>query len=171
MARDEASPLMGAFHEHYDSLLGTLAGRLGDLHRASEVVHDTWLRLASLGRPASPVENPRAYVFRVASNIAIDLLRRERRLGAPLLGDGLTEDIRDEAPSPEAALQGRQRLHQLDAALAELPANVRRALLLARVDGLSHARIAAELGVSESMVAKYLARGLKYCRAAMDAEG
>ena len=103
MARDEASPLMGAFHEHYDSLLGTLAGRLGDLHRASEVVHDTWLRLASLGRPASPVENPRAYVFRVASNIAIDLLRRERRLGAPLLGDGLTEDIRDEAPSPEAA--------------------------------------------------------------------
>jgi len=169
MARDEVSPLMGAFHEHYDSLLGTLAGRLGDLHRASEVVHDTYLRLSS-NRPTAHIENPRAYVFRVATNIAIDLIRRERRFAAPMQGGGVPEDIRDEAPTPEAVLYSRQRLKQLDGALAELPANVRRALLLARVDGLSHACIAEELRVSESMVAKYLARGLRHCRDALGGE-
>ena len=42
-----------------------------------------------------------------------------------------------------------------------LPPNARRALLMSRIDGMTFAEIAAVLGVSESMVAKYIAQALR----------
>ena len=66
--------------------------------------------------------------------------------------------------SPERTLLARERLELLDEALAALPPNARRALLMSRVNHLTFARIAEELGVSESMVAKYIAQALRACR-------
>jgi RNA polymerase sigma factor (sigma-70 family) len=58
----------------------------------------------------------------------------------------------------------RERLRLLDETLTQLPPNVRRALLMSRVEELTFAQIAAELDVSESMVAKYIAQALRVCR-------
>ncbi|MBL28770.1 MAG: RNA polymerase subunit sigma [Rhodospirillaceae bacterium] len=164
MTRNETSLLVNVFEQNYDGLLRTLVVRLGDIHRAMDVVHDTYLRLVAASPETQEIRNPRAYVFRVAHNLAVDMLRREGRYVAETLHQAMDEGIEDEAPSPESALHGRERLRLLDDALAELPGNVREALLLSRVNGCSHAEIAERLGVSESMVAKYLAQGLRYCR-------
>ena len=56
------------------------------------------------------------------------------------------------------------QLALLDRALRQLPEKPRQALLLSRVEGLTHAAIARRLGVSESMIAKYLAQSLRHCR-------
>ena len=48
-------------------------------------------------------------------------------------------------------------------ALASLPAKVREALLLNRLDGLTYAQIAVKLGVSERMVKKYMAQAMLHC--------
>jgi transmembrane sensor len=63
-----------------------------------------------------------------------------------------------------AALLARERLQILDEALLQLSANARQALLLNRIEGLTQAQIAQRLGVSESMVAKYIGQALRHCR-------
>ena len=65
----------------------------------------------------------------------------------------------------------REQILLLDKALEKLPEKPRMALLMFRVDGLSHSEIAARLGVSNSMVAKYIVRALQHCRDELLREG
>ncbi len=113
---------------------------------------------------ALEVQNDRRFIFRVAGNLAIDTLRREQRQGATL-GDPLEHvEVVDPAPAPEAVLLAKERLEVLDQALQQLSDNARQALLLNRLEGLTQAQIAVRLGVSESMVAKYIGQALRHCR-------
>jgi len=166
MRRDTASILISSFQENYDHLVRFLTRRMGgDSQRAADIAQDTYLRLASSPPGDVPIDNPRAYIYRVAGNLAIDWLRREKRHNANAADTtGAAALVADPKPSPEATAMGREQLALLDCALDRLPENPRRALLMFRVDGLPHAEIARQLGVSESMVAKYIARALQQCR-------
>ncbi len=165
MERQDAPGLIAAFQELYDDLLRFLARRTGgDIERAADIAQDTYIRLAAIGPEAAAIGNRRAYIYRVAGNLAIDAMRREGRRAAWLTGGEPGEDVPDPAPSAERAAIGRDRLHQLEAALDALPPKARLALLMFRVDGLSHREIAGRLGVSESMVAKYIGQALRHCR-------
>jgi len=55
-----------------------------------------------------------------------------------------------------------QSLRQFHDAMAELPADCRRAFLMHGVDGLTYAEIADRLGISESMVYRHLTRAVKH---------
>lgn len=164
MRRRRLSSLIASFEAHYDELLRFLTRRTGSADRAADVAQHTYLRLALAPEPSSPIGDPRAYVFRVAGNLAIDTMRKEGRIAARTALADRAAALADPAPSPETALLARERLALLDEALAGLPAKARRALLMSRLDGLTFAQIAAELGVSESMVAKYIAQALRACR-------
>ena len=164
MGRRQRSNLIACFEGHYEELLRFLARRTGDAARAADIAQDTYVRLAAAPQPAGGVDNPRAYVFRVASNLAVDTLRKEGRIEARSTTIDGTETIADPLASPERTLLARERLGLLDEALSGLPPNARRALLMSRVNHLTFARIAEELGVSESMVAKYIAQALRACR-------
>ena len=96
--------------------------------------------------------------------LAIDALRREQRNAARHDDSDGTGEVACPAPAPEAALLARERLQILDEALLQLPSNARQALLLNRIEGLTQAQIAQRLGVSESMVAKYIGQALRHCR-------
>ncbi|TBV08825.1 sigma-70 family RNA polymerase sigma factor [Stutzerimonas kirkiae] len=164
MSRSDSADLLASFQEHYDDLLRFLARRLGDVECAADVAQDAYLRLARL-QPDLPIDEPRAFVFRVAGNLAIDHLRRVRRLASLHAEELEAADIHDPGSGPEDTLAAGQSLAQLDAALDQLPANARLALLLNRLEGLTHAQIAARLGVSESMVGKYIVQAMRHCRA------
>lgn len=164
MGRHDASGLIAAFREHYDDLLRFLARRTGDVERAADIAQDTYIRLAAIAPEAAGIENRRAYIYRVAGNLAIDTMRREGREAAWLTGEEPDEAIPDPMPSPERTAIGRDRLHRFEAALETLPPKARLALLMFRIDGLSHKEIAARLDVSESMVAKYIGQALRHCR-------
>ena len=160
----QPSGLFSSFQEHYADLLRFLVRRMGNAEQAADVAQDTYLRLVVTGDTPSDIRDPRAYLFRVAGNLAIDVLRRDARRAAVTGTDEEAESIPDPAPAPEGALLARERIRLLDSALRELPPNARQALLLSRMDSLTHAQIAARLGVSESMVAKYIAQALRHCR-------
>lgn len=165
------SRLLAGFQECYDDLLRFLTRRLGDSTQAVDVVQDTYIRLATLPDGDADIRDPRAFVFRVARNMAIDAARHHRWRGGFERDEAEGMAVAAAEPSPETRAMDRQSLDALDAALADLPAKARQALLLSRVDGLTHAQVAARLGVSESMVAKYLAQALKHCRLRLQALG
>lgn len=163
--------LLAGFQECYDDLLRFLTRRLGDPAQAVDVVQETYIRLANLPDGGAGIRDPRAFVFRVAHNMAIDSVRHHRWRGGFERNESEGWAVPDAEPSPEIRAMDRQSLAVLDAALTELPANARLALLMARVDGKTHRQIAAHLGVSESMVAKYLVQALKHCRLRLQSAG
>lgn len=150
----------------YQSELHLLAyRRLGDREAAADVVQDAFVRYACFVRTASvaAVDSPRFFLWRIVTNLVADMRRRNVRRGHHVSLDDVSDWHADPRPAPDRQLETRQDLRRLKAALAELPENCQRALLLNRLDGLTHAEIAERLGVSASMVSKYIMRALKHC--------
>ncbi|MFT8679432.1 RNA polymerase sigma factor [Gluconacetobacter sp.] len=160
--RGKRARLAGSFQRHYQDLLRFLFHRTGDMNDAADLAQDTWVRLSRVQDQA--IENDRAYIFRVAGNLVLDAHRRSVRRAGWFSDEEPDKGIVDHAPSQERLAIDRDHLTRLDAALLELPVKARLALMMLRVDGLSYAEIAARLGVSESMVGKYIMQAVRHCR-------
>tara|TARA_R110001592_G_scaffold81299_5_gene241398 strand:- start:7933 stop:8430 length:498 start_codon:yes stop_codon:yes gene_type:complete len=153
--------LIQAFRENERDLAQFLAARLKSAFAAQDLVQDLYLRVRGLDNP-SDVQNGRAYLFRMASNLAIDHLRRERRRAELLAeaGDFLTGGI--ETPTPEQTLIARDELARLDVALSQLPAMTRRIFHLSRIDGLPQREVADIVGLSPAAVFKHLRKAVDH---------
>jgi len=151
-----------------------LTRKLENPEDAAEIAQDAFLRIQSMAEPQQ-LDNARAFLFQVASNLAIDKLRRRtlhyRYLKAEknMSADGEPVDINAIAASPEQILHARQKLDAIYAAVDELPFKVKQAFLLHRKSGLSYGDIAREMGVSVSSIEKYILQALKHCRARLAA--
>ncbi|WP_220813551.1 RNA polymerase sigma factor [Pseudomonas paralcaligenes] len=139
--------------------------RLGDREAAADLAQDTFLRYAGLdhGSRREAIANPRFFLLRILGNLIIDLRRSRGRRSETTPLDELDDHLLDARPGPERLYELRQQLQLLHQALQELPPNCREALLLNRLHGLNHAAIAERLGVSPSMVCKYIMRALRHC--------
>jgi len=82
MGRNDVSMLIAVFRENYQELLRFLTRRTGDAERAADLAQDTFVRLSAMPAGNVDIENPRAFVYRVAGNLAIDAMRREARIQA-----------------------------------------------------------------------------------------
>lgn len=163
MAENDRSSLLRLLVAHYEELTAYLTRRLGSPGSANDVLHDTYLRLQGLGA-VPDIENPRAYLYRVADNIALDRLRAEGRRERWQVHDEQIQRQPSEDPSAEIVLEHKQRLQLLAQAIAELPPRCREAFLLHKLDGLTHSQIAGRLGISRSMVEKHVMKALAHCR-------
>lgn len=155
-----ADRLSRYFLELRGELLRFLARRAGRA-RAEDLAHDLWVRLRERGDPDSWVE-PRAVIFTAASNLATDDGRREARERARASTDevGLASVATHLDPSRDA--ENISRIEQLAHALEELPEICREAFLMNRIDALTHAEIAATLGISKKSVQRYIERALHH---------
>ncbi|MEM0953466.1 MAG: sigma-70 family RNA polymerase sigma factor [Pseudomonadota bacterium] len=170
MAKDKEAFLVELAQRYGPSLERFLARKLDNPADAAEIAQETFLRLHRLDHP-DELDNARAFLFQVASNLAVDQLRR-RQLHYRFLrtesrepgDDGSLEQLSDVA-SPEQILSGREKLDRIYQAIDRLPEKCRQAFLMHRSKGLSYSDIARELGVSVSSVEKYVLEALKACRA------
>jgi RNA polymerase sigma factor (sigma-70 family) len=161
----QAESVARLFRENHRALLGFLVSRLRSVQDAKEVAQDTYLRLLQIGRPDSDIL-VRAYLFRVAGNLAIDHLRR--RATRDRATDDLTAVLPGGMGLPERKLLADEELLLLSRSLQELPEKVRSAFLMWRLEGLSQNEIAAQLGVTDRMVRKYITQALLHCRLRLD---
>jgi RNA polymerase sigma factor (sigma-70 family) len=155
------------FREHNEALIRFLRGRVGSHNEALEVAQEAYVRLLSLDEPGA-VSYLRAFLFKTAANIAIDRRRRiqnyDKGAGRELFTE-LTENR-----TPERQLSGEQTLSHLGALIERMPPKCREAFVLNQIQGLDAATIARRLGITDSMVRKYVVRALLHCRAHMDLE-
>jgi RNA polymerase sigma-70 factor (ECF subfamily) len=155
----DRSFLFGELATHYVELVRHVARRFGNRNLADDIAQD--LQSA----PALPdIRNARAYLFRTANNLAIDYMRRDATQARRFPSIDLDDGIAAQTPSPESVLDYKQRYALLEKAVAELPPRCREVFLLHKFDGLDHATIAAQLGISKSMVEKHIIKAMAHCR-------
>ncbi len=134
-------------------LVRFLHRKVWDVERARDLAQETFAR--SLGQQP---DNPRAWLFRVASNLARDearlVVRRKRHL---TLLRTEAEQAEAEAPTPAAELEAQERTERLRLALERLSERDREVLLLWDA-GMSYPEIALETGLSAGAVGTTLAR-------------
>lgn len=169
MQHEQSIPCLSAFEQHHNDLLRFFTHKLGCRDLAADCAQETYVHLVRM-RSTIDVQNPRAFLFRVAANLAVDNLRKIRIRRETLSVDPPPDSAASMAPSAEDALEAKQRLVRVERAIGELSPKCRSALLMNRLEGKTHREIAEKLGVSESMVAKYVIQALKHCRARLDAE-
>jgi len=125
--------------------------------RAQEAVQEVFLRLYTTLKKGEAIENPKAWVFRVAHNHG---LRVRARQGAEEPFDPAIEAaLRATAPNPERALLDRERRLRFHQAVENLSEQQKRCLFL-RLEGLHYPEIGAALGISPSAVGEFLRRAL-----------
>ncbi|CAH0248885.1 putative RNA polymerase sigma factor FecI [Pseudomonas carnis] len=150
---------------YYRELVCFLNAKLGNRQVAEDVVHDAYVRVLERASD-TPIEQPRAFLYRTALNLVIDGHRRNAlRQSEPL--EVLDNEERFAACSPHASHHQGQRLEMLERALAELPAACRDSFLLRKLEGLSHLQIAERLNISRSLVEKHIVNAMKHCRVRM----
>jgi RNA polymerase sigma factor (sigma-70 family) len=147
-------------------LVQFLNRRVHNNEDANDLAQEAFLRMVKFERSAT-LTNARAFLFRTASNLAIDQLRRRKvhdRYVHAETAPTYADDDKCE-PSPERTVCAKQELELISAAIASLRPRARRAFLLHRNHDLSYAQIASEMAVSASMVEKYITEALKMLRA------
>lgn len=147
-----------------EPLLRFLTRRTRDPEVAQDLLQETWLRVAD-GSGAVSIGNPRAYLFQVASNLAIDYFRSEGRRVLRTEEVEVLLSVPDERPGPEAVAIGRSDLTFIASALQDMPARRRSILLMSRVQGLTHQAIADHFAISTRTVEFEIVRALKSCSA------
>lgn len=111
---------------------------------AEDVVQETFLKIWRNARSFAPGRGAAAsWVFAIARNARIDMLRQEPAWGA--LSDDQAEASSNE-PTPDAALASRQIQDRVQAVLSSLPAEQAAVIRLAYLEGLSQSEIAERLG-------------------------
>lgn len=145
----------------YNDLDRRLARRLGSADLASDVLHETYLRLEGTSE-IGPVRSPKAYLFRIALNIAYDRRRAESRRLTVDEADALL-DIPDDRPDAARVIEDRSEVSLLRRAIAELPERRRRVLVLSRIEGLPNREIAQQLGVTVRTVETDLKQAIEHC--------
>jgi len=107
------------------------------------------------------------WLYRLASNACVDLLRREgRRQAAVSLDDGdMNLDIPALIPSPQEEAERRELGEQIEAGLRALPPEYRSVLVLREVHQLRYEEIAGALGMDLGTVKSRISRGRKRLRA------
>lgn len=146
--------------DHRGWLHGWLRKRLGNAHQAADLAQDTFMRLLTREEPVAARE-PRAFLTTVAQRVLFNHYRRQQLEQAYL--EALAHAPQAMALSPEARAILLETLDAIDRLLDGLPAPVRRAFLLAQLDGLKQAEIAALLGVSLTTVKRYLVQAGMQC--------
>jgi RNA polymerase sigma factor (sigma-70 family) len=149
--------------DRYDELRRRLARRLGSTELATEILHETYLRLDRGAAEPGVLRSPKAYLFRTALNAAADHHRSAKGRQLNTLEIEALRGIADAAIDPARAQEARLELIALERALDELTPRRRAILVAARLDELPHAEIAARFGISKRMVEKELRAALLHC--------
>jgi RNA polymerase sigma-70 factor (ECF subfamily) len=132
------------------------------MHDVDDIVHDSYVQVLQR-QPAGRIASVRAYLFTVAHHAVLRVFRRRRIWSEVPLSDLPPARLVAAEPDAAEALQLRQRETLAAEAIAQLPARCREIFELRAGLGLSHAEIAARLGLAEATVRVQVARGLQKC--------
>jgi len=151
------------FRDHYEFVHRTAYRVTGNFADAEDVVQTLFMRLCRYQLPPAIASNPRAYLYKAAMNVALDVIRTRRRRPAESDDEELLN-----VPSETSSSHGQDEVFgRLRAALADLPPKAAEILVLRHVHGYTDLEISKFLGVSRSAIAVNLFRSRARLRHAL----
>jgi RNA polymerase sigma-70 factor (ECF subfamily) len=147
IAQNQDRAAFAHLFEYFAPRLKALLTRLGaSPGRAEEVAQDTMLAVWSKARLFDPAgASASGWIYRIAKNLYVDELRRDRRSAAATVAAPILDD--DVPPQPDAIVSARHMEVQVRAAIAALSAEQLRVITLSFFEEKPHAEIAKELSI------------------------
>lgn len=162
----ETTPALMAFLDHETALKRFLSRILLTESDVEDVAQEAFIRAYSASA-TQDIQMPKAFLFRIAKNLAIN--ERSRMWNTTTVFMGNAEELdsvgsNDSEVSGEDRLDSHRKIALLEQAIGQLPTQCRRVFVLRKIEGFSHKEIAAEVGISVSTVEKHIAAGLVRCQ-------
>lgn len=154
-----ASPVTQLYIEHIGEIRRFLARRFSCVEIAAELAHEVFIRYMA-AMPKSPIENPRAFLFRIAGNLAVDHARANPLKPGQWVDIADCTELASDYPTPERFAMARQELGRLRRAIDELPPKCREIFIRHKFDGIAQATLAQEYQVTLNAIEKHLVRAL-----------
>jgi RNA polymerase sigma-70 factor (ECF subfamily) len=138
----------GVYRRYFPLIREKCRSMLADSEEAQDVAQDTFIKLWKSGLALDDARKVSAWVYRTATHLAVDKLRRRKG-----------PELRIEADAPVAGGDARVEIRQQLQRLAQhIPADELELAFLSRLDGLSQPECAEVLGVSERTVRRMLTK-------------
>src|SRR6478609_6065072 len=103
-----------------------------------DLVQETYVRIYALP-DYQRIESPKALLFRIAHNLAVERARQRKAQATDTIGDFATLTVFSSEAPPEEQTDARRRFESFCAAVERLPPLCRRVFVLRKVHKLSHA--------------------------------
>lgn len=149
-------------------LLGYIRRMVRSEEAAEDLLQETFVRVHIHLAAYDPARPFKPWIYRIASNLCLDHLRRRRPVvsldhgygdGGSTAATPLRETLRERGPAPDEALQQQELLALLRREVAALPSKQREVFVLFHFSGLSQQEIAASLGIPVGTVKSRLFHG------------
>jgi len=151
------------YDQHYPAILRYFRARLGDWHQAEDLTGDVFRRMLTGLPQYRPMGLPfRAWLFRIAHNVLIDLYRQESSRMSVSLRE--TDHQSGSQDDPAAVVEHKLTMEYAHRALAELDQTQRDVLALRFLSELSLKETALALGKTEDAIKALQRRGLAALR-------
>ena len=175
--RGNATAFRELFAKYHEAVVNFASRFVSNRHRAEELTQDAFLQIYRARGRYEPRARFTTYLYRVATNLCLNELRRFEYQGKtePLEGnpteggeEGSRELPDDSLPTAEDRLAGLETGIRIQKVLDKLPPNQKSALLLSRVEGLSYQEVAECLETTESAVKSLIFRATQTLREELD---
>lgn len=171
----EAFEALVSRYQH--SLFGLIYRYVGEYHEAHDVLQHVWLQLYLSLPTLHPHVNLKPWLFTVARNRCLDVLRRKRLLSFTEVETGNEEDevafldtIPDTSSTPEELLEQRDLQRAIQRAIQALPRTYRSVVLLYYCEQMNYAEIGGVLKKPVSTVKARFQRAKPFLRAVLRAQ-
>jgi RNA polymerase sigma-70 factor (ECF subfamily) len=148
-------------HAHDGQLRAYLRGTYPSVRDVDDVMQESYLRTWK-ARLAHPIASTKSFLFQVARNLAIDVVRKKQAGPVEFPVDLDALPVLEEADAA-AALSRQEKIDLLIAALATLPDRTREIVFFRKFQQMPQKQVAARFGISERTVESQLAKGMKRC--------
>lgn len=147
-----------------------MAGNEAD---ANDLTQEAFIRVWRAFRRIDPEANLESWLYRIVTNLYIDLLRRRPKarlesLDAPLRtakGDEVAREVPDERADPEATVLSAQLDADIQRALVALTPDLRMVVVLSDIEGQSYEEISVTLRIPIGTVKSRLHRARRILQA------
>lgn len=159
------------FEEYSAPIYNYVLRMVGDPDRAADITQDTFIKAYRKLETVTDAAATRSWLYRIATNTAIDDMRRRKMLIR--MGDEQPQFANrpDHRPGPEAEVMAATLDERVQRALLTLRANHRQCLLLSDLEDMSAQQIGEVMGLSYAAVRTLLCRARAEMRRALAAEG